>query len=155
NPKTGWAIHVPGRWNVDRRATFWFARPAGFPGLNRWTVRLDQHYGGQHTLGRFRVSLGRKYPNDTPLAERRQQNLREHFRAWLARETERAKRWTVLHPLEAKSNLPLLTVLEDGSVLASGDTSKRDVYDLRFHTDVRGITALRLEVLPHDSLPKH
>src|SRR5438552_13038352 len=46
-------------------------------------------------------------------------------------------------------------MLDDNSILASGDQSKRDVYDLRFHTDLKGITAVRLEVLPHDSLPKH
>ena len=51
--------------------------------------------------------------------------------------------------------MPLLTVLDDGSVLASGDMTKRDVYDLAFRGDFQGVTALRLEVLPDDSLPKH
>src|SRR5438128_1022343 len=53
------------------------------------------------------------------------------------------------------STLPLLTILGDGSVLASGDQNKRDVYDLTYRTDLLGITALRLEVLPDDSLPRH
>src|SRR5262249_29178251 len=52
-------------------------------------------------------------------------------------------------------NMPLLSVLEDGSVLASGDQTKRDVYDLTVRTDLHGITAIRLEALPHDSLPRH
>src|SRR5262249_8225248 len=54
-----------------------------------------------------------------------------------------------------RSNVPLLTTLADGSVLASGDQSKRDVYDLTVRTDLRGITAIRLEALPDDRLPKH
>jgi hypothetical protein len=56
--------------------------------------------------------------------------------------------------VKVESNLPRLTVLPDASVLASGDQSKRDVYDLAFHPDLRGVTALRLEVLPDDRLPK-
>ncbi len=63
-------------------------------------------------------------------------------------------RWTVLRPVEAKSNLPHLTVLKDDSVLASGDQSKRDLYTLKFRTELHGITALRLEVLPDGSLPR-
>src|SRR5207302_11396784 len=53
----------------------------------------------------------------------------------------------------AKANLPLLTVLPDASVLASGDQTKRDVYDVTLRGDFQGVTALRLEVLPDDSLP--
>jgi hypothetical protein len=88
------------------------------------------------------------------LATRRREHLERKFNEWLDEESARAVRWVVLKPVEAKSNLPLLTVLDDGSVLASGDQSKHDVYDLRFETDLRGITAVRLEVLPHESLPK-
>src|SRR5262249_17834931 len=37
----------------------------------------------------------------------------------------------------------------------SGDQTKRDVYDVKFRGDWKGVTAIRLEVLPHESLPKH
>ena len=50
--------------------------------------------------------------------------------------------------------MPHLSTLDDGSVLASGDQTKRDVYDLAYGTDLKGITAVRLEALPDDSLPK-
>jgi hypothetical protein len=89
------------------------------------------------------------HPDEKPRA-----HLERKFNEWLQQESGRAVRWTVLRPGEAKSNLPLLTVLDDSSVLASGDQSKRDVYDLKFRTDLKGITAIRLEVLPDDSLPK-
>ena len=54
-----------------------------------------------------------------------------------------------------ESTLPKLTLLDDGSVLASGDVTKRDVYHLNFEIpqDLGPMTALRLEVLPHESLP--
>jgi hypothetical protein len=155
NPKTGWAIHGKDPWNVNRAATFTLAKPVGFAGGTRWTIRLDQRYGGHHTLGRFRVSLGKALHDGRPLAIRRRDNLERKFAEWLRREGSRAVRWTVLRPAEVTSNLPHLTVLDDSSVLASGDQTKRDVYDLNFRTELKGVTAIRLEALPHDSLPKH
>jgi hypothetical protein len=86
---------------------------------------------------------------------KRLDHLDRKFDAWLDREAARTVRWTVLRPAEAKANVPMLSVLDDNSVLATGDQSKRDVYDLTFHTDLHGITAVRLEVLPDDRLPKH
>jgi mono/diheme cytochrome c family protein len=90
-----------------------------------------------------------------PLEVRRHERLEQKFQEWARAEAARAVPWTVLRPAEAKANLPLLTVLDDNSVLASGDQSKRDVYDLRFRTGLRRMTAIRLEVLPDDRLPKH
>jgi Protein of unknown function (DUF1553)/Protein of unknown function (DUF1549)/Planctomycete cytochrome C len=89
-----------------------------------------------------------------PLEVRRREHLQHNFDEWLKQQSARAVKWTVLRPSEAKANLPLLHVLDDNSVLASSDQTKRDVYDLKYRTDLRGITAVRLEVLPHESLPK-
>jgi mono/diheme cytochrome c family protein len=109
------------------------------------------------------ASLGKLFPPD-PLAqsddprtadERRQAYLEARFRAWLDIERAKAIRWTVLRPVEAKANIPLLTVEGDGSVFVSGDKSKRDVYDLSFRTDLKNIAALRIEALPDDRLPNH
>ena len=48
-----------------------------------------------------------------------------------------------------------LETLDDGSILASGDVvPRKDTYTLVGYTDLRGITGLRLEVLPDESLPK-
>src|SRR5262249_17331107 len=41
----------------------------------------------------------------------------------------------------------------DGSVFASGDMSKRDVYTMRLGAGHKGITAVRLEAIPDDRLP--
>jgi hypothetical protein len=155
NQKTGWAIQGPGHWNVNRSATFTFEKPVELSGGVRWTIRLDQQYGKQHTLGKLRISLGKKRPDSRPLEVRRREHLEKKFHQWLQRESDRARHWTVLHPVEAKANLPILTVLPDDSVLASSDQTKRDVYDLKYRTNLRGIAAIRLEALPHESLPKH
>jgi hypothetical protein len=152
--ETGWAIHVPGVWNVSRAATFTLEKPVGFKGGTRWTIRLEQQYGKGHTLGRFRLSLGRRVDDQRSIEVRRREHLERQFTDWQKREAAQGVRWTVLRPTEAKSGLPKLTVQEDCSVLASGDLSKRDIYDLLFRTDLKGISALRLEVLPDPSLPR-
>ncbi len=100
------------------------------------------------------ADLPNRFPADPAHpGEKGRQSLERKFNDWLRQERGRAVRWTALRPAEAKSNLPFLQVLGDNSVLASGDQSKRDVYDVLFRTDLRGIRALRLEVLPDDSLP--
>ncbi len=75
------------------------------------------------------------------------------FAEWLAAERAKAVRWRVLRPASAKANLPHLSVEPDDSVFASGDMTKRDVYDLTFRGDFDGVTAVRLEALPDDRLP--
>jgi len=92
---------------------------------------------------------------ERPVAERRREALDEGFVKWLERERARTVRWTTLHPVEAKSNLPLLTVGDDDVVFVSGDMSKSDTYELKFRSALRGITAIRLEVLADERLPKH
>lgn len=63
--------------------------------------------------------------------------------------------WTVLHPSDAVSSAgAMLTLQADGSLLASGENPDNDTYTLTFADVPSGITAVRLEVLPHDSLPQ-
>jgi hypothetical protein len=97
---------------------------------------------------------GPRPKDDRPLEVRRREHLEKKFGAWLRKQTAGAVHWQVLRPFEAKANLPLLHVLEDDSVLASSDQTKRDVYDLQYRKVPQGITAIRLEVLPHESLPQ-
>ena len=156
--KAGWAIDTGmGNLNVDRTATFFLSEPAGKESATaRWTIRLDQQYGGQHTLGKFRIQVGRMRPsNGISNAERRSGHLEQKFNEWKTRERERVVRWTKLTPVSAASNLPLLSILDDGSILSSGDQSKRDVYDVGFANPLANITALRLEVMPDPGLPRN
>jgi len=62
----------------------------------------------------------------------------------------------VIRPAKAEAGptrLTGLTGLTDGSLLASGDATKHDVYELTFAGLPEGVTALRLEALPHPTLP--
>ena len=46
-----------------------------------------------------------------------------------------------------------LTLLDDGSIFATGDTTKRDVYTLTLDNLPANITTIRLEALPDERLP--
>jgi mono/diheme cytochrome c family protein len=63
--------------------------------------------------------------------------------------------WIVLDPAELRSaGGAALAKLEDQSILASGKSPDTDTYTVRVRTDFTNLTALRLELLPHESLPK-
>jgi hypothetical protein len=81
-------------------------------------------------------------------------DLKRGFDAWLTKKSARAVNWQVLRPATAKSNVPLLSILNDNSVLASGDMTRRDVYDVDFRGPFKGVMAVRLEVLPDERLPR-
>jgi len=74
--------------------------------------------------------------------------------AQLAWETSLAA-WQTLIPTSVTSQAGVtLEVQSDGAVLASGKNPNTDTYTLLFDQVPAGVTAIRVEVLPHDSLPK-
>jgi len=153
---TGWAVDADGKTlNQTHTATFEFDHPLSFTNGTRFVVELDHQFGAQQTIGRLRISFGVPIADDRPLEIRRKEALEKKFAGWLANERALNVQWTSLHPLEAKSNSPLLTVQPDDSVFVSGDITKSDTYELKFRTEVRSITAVRLEALPDDRLPRH
>jgi len=97
---------------------------------------------------------GDELAKDQPEGARRAAHLEQKFSAWLNEQQSKQVQWTVVTPVEASSNMPRLRVQPDGSVLADGDQSKRDVYDLKLQSSLPRVTAIRLEALPDDSLPK-
>lgn len=65
--------------------------------------------------------------------------------------------WTVVKPIEMKSESGAsLTLQADNSILVSGKQADKDSYTLTFRAiPTTTVQALRLEVLPHDSLPNN
>ena len=81
-----------------------------------------------------------------------------------AEQWSRVQRWrerlaaqSQWHPVEISSFVSAegatLTKQSDGFVLASGHSPEIDTYTLTFQTDRKQLSALRLEIAPHDSLP--
>ena len=84
-------------------------------------------------------------------------NLAHAFDAWqkdqlAASETERF--WTQLRPADSTSeNGARLEVQKQNAILIKGKKPEKDTYSLTFASSPNPISGLRLEVLPHDSLP--
>ncbi len=63
--------------------------------------------------------------------------------------------WYILDVIETRSEAgATLTKLDDGSILVSGHNPAHDTYTLTFKTTLRNITALRLDTLSDESLPR-
>ena len=63
-------------------------------------------------------------------------------------------KWSLLEPKRSSATGgAALTRLEDGSILAGGESPAQSRYTVVVQTELRGITAFRLEVLPDRSLP--
>jgi hypothetical protein len=153
---TGWAIQMPGqKWNADHTLTLTLEKPITLPAGAKWTFRLEQNFGSQHTLGRFRLSFGRALPDTDPrpLEQRRRERLDTAFTALEKENEAKAVRWTVLRPMRAHAEVPVLRILPDASILSTSDITKRDVYDVDFGLVPVGATALRIEALPDERLP--
>lgn len=86
-------------------------------------------------------------------------SVRTAYQAWRDSLVQAATEWHVVRPLRMDSTSPNLALQDDGSILASGDVTKRDVYRFEFDLRREGLasleqaTAIRLEALPDDSLP--
>jgi len=93
--------------------------------------------------------------DEPPSESERQAAVWGEFQAYLEKLRESAGDWRVVVPREMASTMPILRTLEDGSILASGDVTKREVYTLHFDPLPEGesFAAIRLEALPDDSLP--
>jgi hypothetical protein len=87
--------------------------------------------------------------------ERRTADRATAFAAWDREESARALDWRIVRPTAMKTNLPHLVLRADGSILASGDITKSDVYELTLPAADVPVRAIRLEALPDESLPDH
>ena len=76
--------------------------------------------------------------------------LEEKFAGWV--DAQRVADWKPITPhiVESKE-ASKLEVLEDGSILASGENPDTDIYTIVASTDLEKVTGIRLTLLPHDS----
>ena len=97
-----------------------------------------------------------EYDSDQkPEASGSERTIAESFATIVEEAINNVRDWKTIRPTEMESTMPILRVQKDGSILATGDVTKRDVYRLEFEIAEADepISALRLEVLPHPSLP--
>ncbi|MFP6616833.1 MAG: DUF1549 domain-containing protein, partial [Candidatus Hydrogenedentota bacterium] len=84
----------------------------------------------------------------------RDPEMKDAFKGWRSEVESKASPWTIPSPTSLISEKgATMSLLEDGSVLAEGDIPNDDVYVIEFDATEDAITAIRLEVLPDESLP--
>lgn len=81
--------------------------------------------------------------------------LDDKFQAWLNQQQTRARHWSTLSPASLKANLPHLQLERDDIILASGDSTKHDIFELEFDVKHDLVRAIRLEALPDARLPNY
>ncbi len=154
---TGWGIaNEEGDTNVKRTATFYFTQTVKLATDEDLRVKLQCSNGNQHILGRFRITAVEQfYPeSDVPDAERRTAYLAKQQAAWENEKRAQAKDWHIQDPLTFVSGkTATLKKLGDASILVMGEFPNVDTYTVTFRTDLKGITGMRLEALPHETLP--
>jgi uncharacterized membrane protein/mono/diheme cytochrome c family protein len=149
----GWAIAGAGQTNKNHYAVFYTPQLSGEKNL---VITLKQLYK-KHTLGKFRISVGRKpAPLTTqPTQEERTKFLAQKLEEWEQSVKAKCAKWTVLDPSRfTRKHDATITKLDDKSLLFTGDSFYREEYKLEFDTDVKNITAMRVELLPDEALPK-
>lgn len=96
-------------------------------------------------LARDIADLQRVLDSETP-------ELAQERAAWIAS----LPSWQSLQPIEMTSEQNVtLAWQESGAILASGENPANDVYRLTYENLPANVTGVRIEVLPHESLPKN
>lgn len=106
----------------------------------------EQKKAQAQRIAKLEASLPSKFPDGPKVMNKR-------FAEWLAEEQKSASHWEIIRPTNMATTMPHLEQQANGFILGSGDISKSDVYDLSFKAPIKGVTAIRLEVASHPSLP--
>ncbi len=155
DPETGWGVF---KIYGDHHAVFKLDKPIRGTPEKSLVLTLKQLSGMGKNIGRFRISTGLEekthYRPEIPEALQRRRHLEAKYEAWREAKRRSARRWILQQPQQlASENHATLSLLEDDSVLASGDRPDRDTYSFELDPPPDSIAGLRLEFLEHPSLP--
>ncbi len=149
DPKTGWAIHDPSTdWRHDQSIDLILKQPIAAGRTLRVTIRQD--FGGNHTVAKFRASALIKQ-----LGTVAQVNPEQELSHWVDEQRKQLKPYKPLIPKNATTNLPTLTHVGSGVILAGGDQSKSDTYTITYDLAGKSVGSLRLETLTDTRFPQH
>jgi hypothetical protein len=133
----------------------YYALQAVFAGVDR----VDRPYDPDPKVHAARRELTARRAEldsgDYPTAMLLEPAVQAGVAAWEKASGQSPAQWTVLDPAEFTSaGGATLTKQRDGSLLAGGTRPEKDTYTITAQTVVKGITAVRLEVLTDESLPQ-
>jgi hypothetical protein len=132
----------------------YYALQAVFAGVDRANRPYDadpQVYRKRRELLKQQAALASASPGALLTPE-----VQTEVAAWEASQASREATWTVLDPASFSSAGGAAPAKQpDGSILFAGPRPEKDVYAVQAFTTLKKVTAVRLEVLPDDSLPGH
>jgi len=132
---SGWAVY--GEIGSSQTVAFKAGSNVGAGDQTQLTFQLHMFWSGSHTLGKFRLS-----------ATTSGQSTYGQGSTCSDPDPSGSANWTVLHPQSVHSqNGQTLTILGDGTVLASGNNPDGDLVTVVATAPLRGITGFRLEAL--------
>ncbi|MBA63156.1 MAG: hypothetical protein CMJ76_12425 [Planctomycetaceae bacterium] len=117
------------------------------------TIDVERSFANRRTLADLKSQKAEK---ERALADI-QIELDKQYDDWIssiAKVNQNETTWTVMtagNPVSA--NGATLRVLDDQSVLSTGDNPDKDIYEIEFTTDLDNITGFKLEALTHQDLP--
>jgi hypothetical protein len=149
--KTGWAVDTAGQdLKQDKSVVFKLEKPLPNKPGNRFTLTLEQQYGGKHVLRKIRLSVPRTSNAEAP----KQRPYDAAYDAWLSMVKQTAADWTTPEPKQLKANGPQLRWEPAAAcILARGDFTKEDHYELHYADVPAGTQSIRLTALPSPDLP--
>lgn len=99
-------------------------------------------------------SMEKKYRAATALLQPELEQWVQDMSRHVAANKESPLSYTVAKPISAKSTSgAVLNIQENGSVLTTGTVADKDKYTLVFEMPAKGLSGIKLEALPHESLP--
>lgn len=136
-PGNGWADDIGG---TNPNTAVWETVTNLAPSTLTFTLSNFDSGDPLHTLGRFRISATT--------------DNRSLFADGLASGGDVTANWTVLTPQSVSAtNGTILSILGDGSILASGPNPSTSAYTINLVSLMDGVTGFRLEALADASLP--
>ena len=131
----------------------YYALQAAFAGVDRANRPYDTdpqvHRQRRELLKQKRELAGK------PQAELLSADAQAQVTAWEQSLAAKEAAWTVLDPASFSSSGGATPVKKDDrSILFKGPRPEKDTYTFQAFTDLKGITAVRLEVMPDDELPQ-
>jgi mono/diheme cytochrome c family protein len=130
----------------------YFALQAVFAGVGKGDVAYDEDPARQRERKRWRQLLAAVETNDrTVLLAAENATLVANWEATRPAEA----RWETVRPeVFVTAGAATLRITNDGAIYAEGPRPETDTYTLTVTPNLPAVTAIRLEVLPDDSLPK-
>lgn len=116
--------------------------------------RLDEWRVAANTVSEKKADKTEVSQGTTQVVPADDAQVEQAFRSWIDSMQERSADWTITVPARRSANLARFDEMPDGSLFAQGDVSKEDTYDFTLAVPV-GTTAIRLEALPDERLPKN